>query len=31
MTIIAYPDKDSDKTNFEFEFWLVGEEYHVLE
>lgn len=25
MTVVAYPEKDSRTTDFEFEFWITGE------
>ena len=31
MTIVAYPDKDSTETAFEYEFWITGEEYPIFE
>ena len=31
MLITAYPSQGSSKTNFVFEFWVVGEEYSELE
>ena len=31
MTVVAYPTSGSSTTNFEFEFWLEGEEYPFID
>ena len=31
MFITAYPNKFKEDTSFEFEFWVVGEEYGLLD